>query len=98
MNTSLVQLKEKVPISVAAETTARQDHRASVIAPKPRVRTLLAVPTAALIALAVHLLVSKTEPPVDTRTYTVFLGIVLGVFLAAAAVQSLWSGLRRWMT
>jgi NitT/TauT family transport system permease protein len=28
----------------------------------------------------------------------VFLGVVLGVFLAAAAVQSFWPGLRRWMT
>ena len=60
-------------------------------------RTLLAAPLAALIALAVHLLVSKSEPAADTRSYSVFLGVILGASLVAAAVQPLWSGLRRWM-
>jgi NitT/TauT family transport system permease protein len=55
------------------------------------------MPLAALIALAVHLFVSKSEPVADTRSYSLFLGIILGVSVVAAAVQPLWSGLRHWM-
>jgi NitT/TauT family transport system permease protein len=69
----------------------------SVVVSRLRVRNLLAMPLAALIALAVHLLVSKSEPAADTRSYTVFLGVILGASLVAVAMQPLWSGLRRWM-
>jgi NitT/TauT family transport system permease protein len=51
-----------------------------------------------LIALAVHVAVSKNEPPVDTRSYTIFLGIALGLSTVALLVQPTWAGLRRWMT
>ena len=61
------------------------------------VRTLIALPMATLIALGVHLIVSKREPVVDTRSYTVFLGCTLGVSVVAVAAQSAWPGLRRWM-
>jgi NitT/TauT family transport system permease protein len=50
-----------------------------------------------LIALTVHACVSRNEPVADTRSYSLFLGIVLGVFVAAAAVQPIWPALRRWM-
>ena len=60
-------------------------------------RTLLATPLAAWIALAVHRMVSKAEPAADTRSYTVFLGAILAASLVAAAVQPLWPGLRRRM-
>jgi NitT/TauT family transport system permease protein len=60
-------------------------------------RTLLATPLAALIALGIHLSVSKDEPAADTRSYTIFLGLILAASLVAAAVQSFWSGLRRRM-
>jgi NitT/TauT family transport system permease protein len=60
-------------------------------------RTLLAVPAATLTALAVHWLVSREEPAPDTRSYFVFLGIILGVALVSGVVQRFWSGLRRWM-
>jgi len=69
----------------------------SVLVSRLRARTLLAAPLAALFALAVHLLVSKSEPTVDTRSYSVFLGVILTASLVAAVVQPLWSRLRRWM-
>ena len=68
-----------------------------VVASMPRVRTLLATPLAALIALAVHRFVSKDEPAADTRSYTVFLSVILAASLAAAVAQPFWSGLRRRM-
>ena len=97
MNTSSVQIKQPLPMSMIAEPSGR----AVTALPRPgsglRARTLLAVPAGALIALAVHLVVSKSEPPVDTRNYSIFLGIVLGASVMMAAVQPLWPGLRRWM-
>ena len=60
-------------------------------------RILLAVPIASALALAVHLFISKKELPVETQSYSSFLGIVLGVAIAAAAVQRFWPGLRQWM-
>jgi NitT/TauT family transport system permease protein len=42
--------------------------------------------------------VSKNEPPVESRSYTIFLSIVLGLSLAAAVVQIFWPGLRKWMS
>ncbi|PZR72136.1 MAG: ABC transporter permease [Chthoniobacterales bacterium] len=64
---------------------------------KSRLRTLIVAPAAGAIALAVHLLVSKTEPPPETRSYTVFLCVVVIAFVIAALVQFVWPGLRRWM-
>ena len=99
MNTALVQAKEPVQLAPARETTAV---RSEVVVPAAtaglRVRTLASFPVAAVIALAVHVAVSKNEPPVDTRSYTIFLGIVLGLSTVALLVQPAWAGLRRWMT
>jgi NitT/TauT family transport system permease protein len=58
----------------------------------------LAVPVTSGLALGVHALVSKNEPPVESRSYTIFLSIVLGLSLAAAVVQIFWPGLRKWMS
>jgi NitT/TauT family transport system permease protein len=64
---------------------------------KLRSRILLAVPVATLIALAIHWFVSKNEPPADTRSYTIFLAMILGASTVAAAVQAIWAGLKRWL-
>jgi NitT/TauT family transport system permease protein len=61
-----------------------------------RLRTLLTFSLAVAVALAVHLFVSKKEPPLETRSYTVFLCAVLAIALLTAPAQLLWSGLRRW--
>ena len=88
---------EKFKTPVSPEKAGDAVGGSPVLASRPRARTLLAAPLTALIALAVHLFVSKSEPAADTRSYTVFLGVILGASLVAAAVQPLWSGLRRWM-
>ncbi len=62
-----------------------------------RSSTLLAVPAAAALALAVHLLISRTEPPAETRSFTILLGIVLGIAIGAGIVQRMWPALRQWM-
>jgi len=97
VNNPLAQIKAAVQTPVSAEKTGDAVSGSSVLASRPRVRTLLAAPLAALIAVAVHLFVSRSEPAADTRSYSVFLGVILGASLVAAAVQPLWPGLRRWM-
>jgi NitT/TauT family transport system permease protein len=62
-----------------------------------RLPTLLALPLTTAIALGVHFFVSETEPPAETRSYTIFLGAILGAAIAMVAMQPRWPGLRRWM-
>jgi NitT/TauT family transport system permease protein len=95
MNTAVVQVKE--PAGMPVETSARAAVPQTATARKPVVRTLLAVPVATLIALQVHNLVWKNEPPADARTYFLFLEIVIGASVVAAGVQWFWAPLRRWM-
>lgn len=59
-------------------------------------KTLFMFSLAVALALAVHLFVSKSEPAAETRSYTIFLCVVLGIALLTAPAQLLWSGLRRW--
>lgn len=56
---------------------------------RKRWRTWLPVPLANLVCLATHWFVSRTEPPMETRSYFVFLGSVLAVALLLAIAQ-LW--------
>jgi NitT/TauT family transport system permease protein len=72
------------------------EHSAAVIS-KSRLLTLLGVPAATSIALALHFFVSQREPPAETHSYTLFLCVVLGIGILMAAVQPRWPGLRRWM-
>jgi NitT/TauT family transport system permease protein len=60
-------------------------------------RTWLPVTAATAICLGIHWFVSTTEPPVETRSYFVFLFGVLGVSLVLALAQIGWPPLRRWM-
>ncbi len=96
MNSVSMQANKPLSISVLAEKAVRDLAPAPALA-KLRVRTLLAVPVAVSIALAVHLFVSKAEPAPDTRSYSIFLGLILGASVASAAVQRVWRGLRGWM-
>src|ERR1043166_6502421 len=62
-----------------------------------RWRPWLPVPVANLICLAVHWSVSKTEPPVETRSYFVFLWNFLAVSLLLAIAQLWLPALRKRM-
>lgn len=66
--------------------------------PPPGVHLLSLVmfSTAVVLALLVHLYVSKSEPAIETRHYTMFLCLVLAVAIVTAPAQLFWSGLRRW--
>jgi NitT/TauT family transport system permease protein len=59
--------------------------------------SFLAVPVAALIALAIHFFVSKHEPSAETHSYALLLYAVLGVGATIAAAQLFWPALRRWI-
>jgi NitT/TauT family transport system permease protein len=81
----------------ALRRTAYTEERHERPADKPRWQTLLAVPLAVAIALVLHWFGSKNEPPGQTWLYNSFLSGLLIVAIAAAFLQSLWSGLRNWM-
>lgn len=101
MNTASVEIREDAVEDVSLKFP--QPNSDTVAAPAKagtlylRGRRLLALPVATLIALGVHWLTSRNEPPADTRSYFWFLGIVLGASLLAAAAQRFWPALRRWM-
>ena len=90
------------PVNGSSQTAAVQaaaEFTSAGISREPFARVaFLAVPVTSGLALGVHALVSKNEPPVESRSYTIFLSIVLGLSLAAAVVQMFWPGLRRWMS
>ena len=58
---------------------------------------IFAVPVATIATLIVHQLASKQEAPNETRSYFIFLSIVLVASLLTAIVQKFWTGLRRWL-
>lgn len=60
-------------------------------------RILLLLPLAICAALATHLGVSGTEPPVETGAYTLLLSGLLGAGMVAVVIQTFWSGLRNWL-
>jgi NitT/TauT family transport system permease protein len=98
MNTALVQAKEPAQLAPAPETPAlRREVAVPASADALCMRKLSSLPVATMIALGVHIAVSKNEPPADTRSYAIFLGIVLGLSIVAALIQPGWGGLRRWM-
>src|SRR6266513_4726958 len=60
-------------------------------------RAQLAVPFAALVALAIHLLFSKNAPAVETHSYTLFFYEIIGVSVVLSIAQRFWMPLRPWM-
>ena len=97
MNTAWVQSKEPGPTPVATAEATRMASRAPARTRRLHTRTMASVPLATLLALAVHWLVSKNEPVADTRSFSVFLALVLGGSLLSGAGQWFWPGLRRWL-
>ena len=94
--TTAQQLKPALAkITNGADAREATRRRAAVFSLGPR--TLFAVPAATCFALLVHSWASKNEPPVEARSYFIFLGLVLALSVAAAALQVAWTRPRRWM-
>jgi NitT/TauT family transport system permease protein len=91
------EVKESVPITAIAAESDAASEGAALSGSKALLRTLLAVPLASATSLAVHCLASKKEPPIETHSYSLFLGVIIGASLLAVAMQPFWTGLRRWM-
>lgn len=95
MNTLVVQVERQggADAIAAPRRPAATEARASGI----RWGAILALPLAVSIVLGLHWAVAKEEPAAQTRNYATFLGAVLGVSVAAAALQFWWTGFRRWL-
>jgi NitT/TauT family transport system permease protein len=91
MNTAAVQAKQPISVPVAESVDIATSRG------EPCLRARLSLPLATLMALAVHVAVSKNEPPADTRSYTVFLLVVLSLSAAATLAQAFSMPLRRWV-
>jgi NitT/TauT family transport system permease protein len=62
-----------------------------------RWRTMLAVPVASLVTVAIHFLFSKKESPVETHSYALLFWEIIVVSFILVGAQYPWAGLRRWM-
>ena len=62
-----------------------------------RWRTMLAVPLAAALAFAVHVLIAKQEPPLERHSYRLLFIEVIGVSIVLALLRRFSPRLRRWM-
>src|SRR5262245_24628760 len=62
--------------------------------PKARLRTLAALPVSCLVALGIHVLVSKARPEAEVNLYSRFLIAVLAAAVIAAGVQAASAFLR----
>jgi NitT/TauT family transport system permease protein len=58
-------------------------------------RTLSIFAGSVAFTLVVHLIVSRREPPLETRFYSIFLGCVLVIAVITAPAQIFWPRLRR---
>lgn len=79
-----------------------EDGTALISSPKPppvsvaaSLRTLSIFAGAVAFVLVVHLVVSRNEPPLETRFYTIFLGSVLAIAVITAPAQIVWPRMRR---
>lgn len=84
-------------VSQAMEEPVQSPALKPSVAPGARWQTLLPVPAAALVALAIHVFIPNNEPANEAALYSKFLACVLALATIAAGVQFLWSGLRRWI-
>jgi NitT/TauT family transport system permease protein len=93
MNSSVEEIKQPVSIKQAEANPPTRNARSPLNAIR-----IASVPVALLIAGGVHFWASKNiQQAPETRSYFIFLGVLLGAFLITVAVQFFWSALRRWM-
>jgi sulfonate transport system permease protein len=64
---------------------------------KPRLLTLLSFPMAILLAFPIHLCLSSKQTVPESRSYSIFLGILLAFALVSLASQALFPAFRRWL-
>jgi sulfonate transport system permease protein len=88
---------EAAPVSAAELPAPIASVPAVAAVSSSRPVTLLALPVATAIALAIHFSVSEKEPPAETYSYAAFLFGILAISIVMATVQPWWAGLRRWM-
>ena len=93
----LADVNERPEGNGATKRSPNAQERSTRFAAKTRWQTLIAVPLAVAIALALHWFAAKKEPPDETRLYGYFLTGLLAAGIAAATLQPVWSGLRAWM-
>src|SRR2546427_5649915 len=65
--------------------------------PRPRLRTVMALPLVIIIAFAIHYLVSKKEPAPQMHVFSVFLAIVFVLASLFGCLQLWLTPLRRWV-
>lgn len=93
MNTSEIELS-KPATAFESETLRRK--RITKTSRMPW-RFLLAIPVSVTISFAIHLWAAQNQPAVETRSYSIFLGIIFALAGLAAIVQPAWTYLRRWL-
>ncbi len=79
---------------------AQDDLVATTVVEPPSVlrwRTMVAVPLAAAFAFGVHMVIAKSEAPLETHSYRLLFGEVIGVSIVLALLRRFSPGLRRWM-
>ena len=95
---SPTQIEETPPATaIAAPPRTAAAPAARTTTSKPRLRTYVVLPLAIALTLAFHVAISKDELPVETETYSRFLGLALGLSLACVALVPFWRGMRRWV-
>ncbi len=57
----------------------------------------LSVPSSVLLTLALHLILARSEPAAETRTYSFFLGGLMGLGLLLVGLQFRLTSLRCWL-
>jgi NitT/TauT family transport system permease protein len=96
VSSAIQEVRTGAPVTIAQPAAGEAALTAAPVL-KSRPQTLVAVPLAAAIGLAIHYLVPKSEPVLPTHFYPTFLSIMLGLGLVGAGVQMFSPPLRRWM-
>jgi NitT/TauT family transport system permease protein len=93
----LADVNERPEGNGATNRSPNAQERSTRFAAKTRWQTLITVPLAVAISLALHWFAAMKEPPGETRLYGYFLTSLLAAGITAAALQPAWPGLRAWM-
>jgi NitT/TauT family transport system permease protein len=91
------QLNPVVPTLPAPDVLSTSIPKCEESREKLRAKSIAAIPVSTCLALAVNAWASRNEQPLPNHRYFVFLGIVLGVSIAAGCLQPFLKPLRNWM-